>query len=57
MADYIDITAPVIEDLTIEPSVVPACGMVEVSAKVTEQIIKRLLPVWFYSGEIEAGET
>ena len=57
MADYIDITIPVIEELTIEPSVVPTGGMVEVSAKVTEKIIKRLLPVWFYSGEIEAGKT
>ena len=56
MADYIDITAPVIANVSFTPNPVAAGAAVTVSATVTEEIIKRLYPTPFQFGEIQCGE-
>lgn len=56
MADYIDITVPVIENVTFTPQAAPVNGQVTISATITEKLLRRMYPMPFYSGEIACGE-
>lgn len=56
MADYIDITAPVITGVTFTPNPAPAGSSVLIAATVTEELLRRMYPMPFEAGEIDAGE-